>query len=79
MEIVGFYKELRPNKNHLEVILELKDGKRIKISILKEAIPAETIKNELHSIRLGEKIGILKLADARKPILIRRIRNNEKK
>lgn len=78
-EVVGQYEKLRIGADTIGLVLRLTVDKNIEVSFPIESSEAEVMRKEFHSFRTGQKVGILRISDAKIPILIRKFRCNENK
>jgi len=78
-EVVGVYKELRITTDSIVIVLQLAKGKEVEVSFPVELVKPEIIRKKFRSIKIGEKIGILRITDAKRPVLIRKIRHGKGK
>ena len=72
-ECVGFYERLQVAGESVGVILKLCNGRTVKISFLTGSVEERTLRKKLRAIKVGDKIGILKIRDVKHPIRIRKI------
>ena len=76
-EVVGVYKELRITPDSIVIFLQSVNGKEAEISFPVELVKPEIIRKKFRSINMGENIGILRITDAKRPVLIRKLQDGK--
>jgi len=72
-EFIGTYERLRITTDKIAVVLSLINGESVEISLPLNPTEEKTLREKFRSIKVGEKISILKIADAKTPVLIRKV------
>jgi len=67
------YERLRIAADRIGVVLLLTNGESVEISLPFNLIKEEVLREKFRSIKIGDKIGILKIGDAKAPVLIRKV------
>jgi len=73
-EVVGFYKKLLTTTNNIVVALQSSNGKDMEVSFPIESKEAEIVRKSFRFIGIGEKVGILRIANESNPISVRKVR-----
>lgn len=78
-EVVGFYKMLRITNDGIVVILKSGSDKKLEICFPSQLVRPEILQKKFDSIKIGQKIGILRVPYSKPPIRIRKIRHGKNK
>jgi len=72
-ECVGRYESLRIADGNIGVVLSLTNGETVEISLTPNLVREETLQEKFRSLKTGDKMSILRISDARNPILVRKL------